>query len=175
MTLARGPGVFPGVGFVGGAGTYRQRLNVDAVGSRGVELDGAVERGAFDARLSLSALSARVRASGPAAALDGRRPAQVASLSGSLALGWRLAVGARLVATLDHTGAQFEDDGNTRALAPATVLDLSARLPLFGRLSGWVRLENALAERVEVAVDDDGVLERARPRALMVGVTIRTP
>ena len=125
VTLGRGPGVFPGVGFVSGAGVYRQRLNVDAVESRGVELDGRGERGAFDARLSLSALDARVRGTGQAASLDGRRPAQVASVSGSVALGWRPVAGARVEAAVDHTGRQFEDDGNTRRLAPATVLDVA--------------------------------------------------
>ncbi len=175
VTLARGPGVFPGVGFVGRAGVYRRRLNVDAVESRGVELDGTARRGAFDARLSLSALDVAVRGSGPAAALDGRRPAQVASVSGSVTLGWRPAGGARLEATVDHTGPQFEDDGNTRRLSPATVLNLAGSLPLTRRVSGWVRLENALDERVAAAVDDDGVVERARPRALMVGLDLRLP
>ena len=173
VTLGRGPGVFPGVGFVGGAGVFRQRLNVEAVESRGVELDGRAQRGALDGRLSLSALDARVRGSGPAAELDGRRPAQVASLSGSFALGWRPAAGVRVEAVVDHTGRQFEDDANTRRLAPATVLDLSASAPLTRWLSGWARLENAMGERVEAAVDDDRVVERARPRALMVGVEAR--
>ena len=52
VSLGQGPGVFPGVGFV--AGTYAQRLNVDAITSRGIEADAAVRRGAFDARLSAS-------------------------------------------------------------------------------------------------------------------------
>ena len=37
VTLAQGPGTFPGVGFV--AGAYRQRVNIDAVRSNGMELD----------------------------------------------------------------------------------------------------------------------------------------
>lgn len=171
VTLARGPGVFPGVGFVSGAGVYRQRLNVDAVESRGVELDATARGGPFDARLSLSALDARVRDSGPSVALDGRRPAQVANLSGAVTIGWRPAQRVRLEATLDHTGAQFEDDGNTRRLAAATVLDLGGSLPIARRLIGWARVENALGERVAAAVDDQGVLERARPKALMFGLT----
>ncbi len=173
VTLARGPGVFPGVGFVSAAGVYRRRLNVDAVRSRGVELDGRVERGAFHARLSLSTLDARVRAGGTAAALDGRRPAQVADLSGALSAGWRGPGGLRLTATLDHAGPQYEDDANTRRLAAATVLDLSAALPLTRALGAWARLENAGGERVEATVDDDGVVERARPRALFAGVSWR--
>ena len=96
-------------------------------------------------------------------------------MSGSVVFGWSPAAGARLEAAVDHTGRQFEDDGNTRRLEPATVLDLSARVPLTGWLSGWARLENVAGERVEAAVDDDGVVERARPRALMVGVVIRAP
>ena len=172
VTLGRGPGVFPGVGFVGRGGAYRQRLNVNAVRSRGVELDGRVERGPWSGRLSLSVLDARLRASGAAAALDGRRPAQVAGLSGSLALGWRSAVGARLDAMLDHTGPQFEDDANDERLRAATVLDLSGSLPVTDRVSAWVRLDNALGERVEAAVDGT-VIERARPRTLTAGFAWR--
>ena len=173
VTLGRGPGVFPGVGFVSAAGVYRQRGNVDAVRSRGVELDAAAGRGPLSARLSLSALDARLRATGAAAGLDGLRPAQVASLSGSLAVAWVPVRGARLEAAVDHTGRQYEDDGNTRALAAATVLDLSGEWPLTRRLSLWTRLENALDERVEAAVDDAGVIERARPRALFGGLSLR--
>ena len=37
VTLGQGPGIFPGVGFV--AGAYRQRQNLRAIASRGVEID----------------------------------------------------------------------------------------------------------------------------------------
>ena len=40
VTRGQGAGVFPGVGFVAAGGTYRQRQNLDAIVSKGVELDG---------------------------------------------------------------------------------------------------------------------------------------
>ncbi|NWP10169.1 TonB-dependent receptor, partial [Escherichia coli] len=40
VTLAQGPGNFPGIGFVSAAGFYRRRQNLDAVTARGIELDG---------------------------------------------------------------------------------------------------------------------------------------
>ena len=39
VTLANGPGLFPGVGFVSGAGVFRQRQNLDSIESKGIELD----------------------------------------------------------------------------------------------------------------------------------------
>ena len=45
MTLGQGPGTFAGVGFVAAGGVYRQRQNVDAVTSRGVEVDASLRFG----------------------------------------------------------------------------------------------------------------------------------
>ncbi|MEI9927443.1 MAG: TonB-dependent receptor [Sphingomonas sp.] len=45
VTIAHGPGTFPGVGFVAAAGFYRVRQNLDAVEARGVEIDARFARG----------------------------------------------------------------------------------------------------------------------------------
>jgi outer membrane receptor protein involved in Fe transport len=45
VTLGEGPGMFPGVGFVGRGGQYRQRRNLDAIEVRGIELDGRLDVG----------------------------------------------------------------------------------------------------------------------------------
>ena len=39
VSLGTGPGNFPGVGFVAVGGIYRQRQNLDAIDSRGIEID----------------------------------------------------------------------------------------------------------------------------------------
>jgi vitamin B12 transporter len=52
VSVARGPGTFPGVGFVSAAGFYRVRQNLDAVRARGLELDGSAALGAW--RLAVS-------------------------------------------------------------------------------------------------------------------------
>lgn len=171
VTVARGPGTFPGVGFVSAAGFYRVRQNLDAVRARGVELDGSVALGAWRLSASYAWTDARVRASGAAASLDGLRPAQTPRHSGSATLAWSRS-GWGGSATIRYVGAQFEDDQNSRALDDALTLDLSARVPLAPRLAAEARAENVTDTRVEAAISGDGVIERATPRTIWIGLRL---
>lgn len=172
VTLASGPGSFPGVGFVSAAGAYRQRRNLDAVETRGVEIDGALRAGDFALSASYAYIDARVRASGAAAGLDGLRPAQTAPHHGSATLAWgRGGAGASLTAR--YVAAQFEDDQNRRALADALTFDAVVAYPLASRLRLEVRAENLADARVEAGISDDGVVERATPRTLWLGLRYR--
>ncbi|WP_343527942.1 TonB-dependent receptor [Sphingomonas sp.] len=172
VTIANGPGTFPGVGFVAANGVYRMRRNLDAIRSQGFELEANWTAGPVSARGSWSHTIARVEASGAAASLDGLRPAQTPrdQLSGTLAVAHR---GYTLSGTVRHIGRQFEDDQNLRSLAPATTLDAYAALPI---LRGWLieaRAENLADARVEAAYSGAGVIERATPRTLWIGVRTR--
>ena len=172
VTVARGPGTFPGVGFVSAAGVYRVRQNLDAIRSTGFELDADWTPGPVFARASWSHVSPRVEASGAAAALDGLRPAQTPRDLVSATLGWRRDALA-LSATLRHAARQFEDDGNTRTLAPATTLDGYLSFPLTRALALEARAENVLDERVEAGVSGADLVERATPRTLWIGLRLR--
>ena len=88
VTLGQGPGNFPGVGFVGAGGAYRQRRNVDAVNVRGIEASAGWTSGPWSVRAGASLTHARMAASGAATPLDGLRPAQTPEFAGTLALGW---------------------------------------------------------------------------------------
>jgi outer membrane receptor protein involved in Fe transport len=165
VTLAQGPGTFPGVGFV--AGAYRQRVNIDAVRSNGVELDARIERGDWRLAASYAYSDARISGSGRAAALDGLRPAQVPAHTASGTLGWR-----GLSTTLRYVCAQFEDDSNSRRLNDAVTLDAVAVLPVTDRMSLFVRGENVTDARVETAISATGVIERAAPRTIWIGLRL---
>ncbi len=165
VTLAQGPGTFPGVGFV--AGAYRQRVNIDAVRSNGLELDARIERGEWRLAASYAYSDARISGSGRAAALDGLRPAQVPAHTASGTLGWR-----GLSTTLRYVSAQFEDDSNSRRLNDALTLDAVAVLPVTDRMSLFVRGENVTDARVETAISATGVIERAAPRTIWVGLRL---
>lgn len=169
VTVARGPGTFSGVGFVSAAGFYRVRQNLNAVRARGLEIDGSAVAGAWRLSASYAFTDARVRASGIAAPLDGLRPAQTPRHSGSATLDW---TGKRWsgAATLRYAGRQFEDDQNNRSLDDALTLDLTAQLPIRGDLRVEARGENVTGARVEAAISADGVVERAVPRTLWIGV-----
>lgn len=172
VTLAQGPGTFPGVGFVSAAGFYRQRQNLDAVTARGAELDGRWVSGDFSLGASYAFTDSRVSASGAAASLDGLRPAQTARHQASATLGWSHdAAGASLTAR--YAGPQFEDDQNSRTLKGAFTLDATAALPLTRSFALQARAENIFDAEVQAGISGPGVIERAMPRTLWLGARLR--
>lgn len=172
VTLASGPGTFPGIGFVAAGGSYRMRRNLDAIRATGVEVDARWRRGPWLARASLTRSDSRVRASGAAVALDALRPAQTPRDLLSASLGWnRNAWQAELA--VRHGARQFEDDLNSRALAAATTFDAALAVPLTDGLSLDLRAENIGDARVEAGIGAGGTIERATPRALWLGLRWR--
>ena len=172
VTAGLGPGTFPGVGFVAAGGSYRVRRNLDAIRSHGVEVDARVDRGALFAIASWSHAEARVEASGAAAALDGLRPAQTPSDAVTTTLCWRRDRATASV-TMRYLAGQFEDDQNSRRLAPATVFDAYAALPLTRALALEARVENAFDSEVQTGITGADVVERATPRTWWLGLSVR--
>ena len=173
VTLGQGPGIFPGVGFVGAGGEYRQRRNLESVLVRGVEASAAARRGPWSIHAGASLVDAKVGAGGPAARLDGLRPAQTPRLSLTGGASWE--AGARAASLqVRHSGAQFEDDLNERRLPPATTIDGFAAWPLTRRLQMVARGENLLDARVVAGIGGDGSIERATPRTLWLGLRLGT-
>ncbi len=167
VSLGSGPGTFPGVGFVAAGGTYRQRLNLDAINARGVELDLGLKAGPWHLAASYAYTHARVRASGAAVPLNGLIPAQVPSHMASATLGWK-----GLSATARYVAVQYEDDSNSRKLRDALTFDAVAEWPLRNNIALTLRGENLANARVEAAISGAGVIERASPRTLWIGLKI---
>ncbi|MET0307093.1 MAG: TonB-dependent receptor plug domain-containing protein [Sphingomonas sp.] len=172
VTIANGPGTFPGVGFVSAAGVYRVRQNLDAVEARGIELDGRWSHGPLSLSASYAYIDARVEASGISAPLDGLRPAQTARHNGSATAAWRRG-DAGVSLTARYAGPQFEDDQNTRILAGAFTLDGTIAVPIGAGLVAEARGVNLFDERVEAGISGPGVVERATPRTLWLGFRYR--
>lgn len=149
----------------------RERRNVDAVHSSGLEASAQARLGRFSLDAALSWLSARVEASGASVALNGKRPAQVPNLSASTSLAWRPAPRWLLSTTLRHTGAQWEDDLETDRLTPATTLDAVAEMPLGGPLVLVLRAEN-LTDAQIVTRNQAGSLDLGAPRTVWAGFRI---
>lgn len=168
VTMGNGPAVFPGVGFVAAGGVYRQRQNVDAVHSKGVELDARWTQGDWQLHGSYALTDARIRATGLGSPLSGLRPAQVPRHTASATLGWR-----GLSATLRYVSTQFEDDQNRRQLRDALTIDAVASWPVSPNFSVFVRGENLTDTQVEAAISSAGVIERASPRTLWIGISFR--
>lgn len=169
VSAGRGPGLFPGVGFVAAGGVYRVRQNLDAIRATGLELDADWRSGAVSGRASWSHISSRVRASGAAAALAGLRPAQTPRDSLSLGLSWQ-DDGHTAAATLRHVSRQFDDDQNSRSLRAATTLDAYAATPIARGLKLEARAENLFDARVEAGISGANIVERATPRTIWIGL-----
>ncbi|HEV2543531.1 MAG TPA: TonB-dependent receptor [Methylobacterium sp.] len=173
VTLGRGPGTFPGVGFVAAGGEYRQRQNLDAVDVRGVEVDARLQLDAWTLSGGYSFADSEVEAEGPALPLDGLRPAQTPRHTASGTLAWRGPGGAHASVTVRYTGAQFEDDLNEQLLADALTFDAAAAFPLTEALAVEARVENIGNERVIAGISGAGIVERATPRTLWIGLRFR--
>jgi vitamin B12 transporter len=169
VTLGRGPGNFPGVGFV--AGEFRQRQNVDSVRVHGLEASGRLSRGPWSLRLGASLTQARVEADGPAELLDSLRPAQTPNFAMTGAIGWR-SRGRAASLIVRHVGAQYEDDLNRQRLSAATTVDGVVTWPLSGRLQLIARAQNLLDKKVIAGIAEDGTTERGTPRTFWVGLRI---
>jgi outer membrane receptor protein involved in Fe transport len=170
VTLGHGPGTFPGVGFV--AGEFRQRQNLDSLRVRGIEASAEIIRGPWSLGFGASFTHARVEAGGPAAGLDGLRPAQTPNLVLTGALHWQDR-GRAASLLIRHVGAQFEDDLNRHRLPAATTVDAFLAWPVTKRLQLTARGENLLDEQVVAGIGEDGTVERATPRTLWFGLRLR--
>lgn len=76
------------------------------------------------------------------------------------------------VLQLRYVGPQFEDDLNRLTLPGAVTLDAFGALPLAGRWQVTLRGENLLNKQVAAAITGDGVVERATPRTLWLGLRL---
>lgn len=169
--LGVGPATFPGVGFVAAGGVYRQRQNLDAIDSKGVELDASYSVRDFTLRAGYAFVDAKVEASDTAAALEGLRPAQVPRHFANIGASYD---GPEFSANVNarYVGGQFEDDTNSRRLAGAFTLDVGVGYRLGERFRLELRGENLFDARVEAAIGSDGVIERATPRTIWAGISV---
>ena len=173
VSLGQGAGVFPGVGFVAAGGIYRQRQNLDRIVSKGIEIDTSFDLGSdVVVGFGYAYVDARVRGAGVAAPLNGLRPAQVPLHSGNVSIAWS-DDGFSTTGKLRYLGRQFEDDANSRVLKDALTADLSFSYALTEKLDVQLRGENLFDAQVEAAISSAGIIERANPRTLWIGLTAK--
>ena len=142
-----------------------------AIVARGIELDASLDVGTFRLSGGYVPVDSEMRADGAAAALDGRRPAQTPRDSASATIAWRGGI-AQASLTARYVGAQFEDDLGTERLPDAVTFDATASVPVTDQFSVELRGENLANQRVVAGISGAGIVERATPRTLWVGVRL---
>ncbi|MEY4489280.1 MAG: hypothetical protein RIQ79_1788 [Verrucomicrobiota bacterium] len=146
--------------------TTREKRNLDSARVRGLELGGHWNPFAplrLDADYLLN--DARVVSGGPAAAaLDGRRLAQVPRHNLTLGATWQAARALDFDLRAGWRSAQWEDDLNTLRLAPFTRLDLAAHYAFSPRWRLTLAVENLLDTDIETGRTATGVVSIAPPR-----------
>ncbi|MCU0793744.1 MAG: TonB-dependent receptor, partial [Opitutaceae bacterium] len=153
----------------------RERRNLDSTRVRGLELGGfwqPVPSLRLDADYLLS--DARVRSGGEdAAALDGRRLAQVPRHTVTAGAAWQAAAALEFDLRARWVSSQFEDDLNNPALEldAATRIDFSVRIDLAPRLRLVLAVENLFDAEIETSRTDSGVVGLAPPRLVRAELT----
>ncbi len=147
----------------------RQRQNLPAIETQGIEAGLRVERGPirFDANLSFS--DPRIVGEGASQALDGNAPPQSPRWMAAASIAYAPTDRTRFALSLRHVGDQFEDDLETDVLPAFTTLGAYAQVPLAGQLNLVLRAENLFDEPI-VTRSDGGDLDLGAPRTFWAGL-----
>lgn len=171
VTIVRGPGTFPIVGFVAAGGVGRQRQNLDRIRVQGVELAGTWN---VSPDLSLSAdyiyNDATVRRASTAPALVGKRVAQVPRVNASLSASWRGPAGLTFTPRIRGIGRQFEDDENQLTLGAVSIIDLGVSRRMSPHIELFLNVENLANARIETGRTADGLVNVGTPRLVLGGL-----
>lgn len=174
VTLGMGPGTFPPGITVPAGGAYRQRLNAGRIDAIGIEADA---QGAMSDtlrwRAALSFTDAEVDGGSVAPQLTGLRPAQAPQWSATAGIVWQMWDGGAFSVDARYESERFDDDLNTRRLAPALTLDLRLEQDVSESASLFIALDNALDAEIETGATADNVTLYAAPRAARIGFRVR--
>jgi outer membrane cobalamin receptor len=83
---------------------------------------------------------------------------------------WTISRRLSLAASVRHESARFDDDLNTRRLAPATTFDLRAEWRLTDQINMWIAMNNALDADIETSRTGSDVVGYDAPRRIGVGL-----
>jgi outer membrane receptor protein involved in Fe transport len=170
VTLVQGPGTIPGFGTLPAGGVGQERLNLGRVDTDGVQL-GVDWRESDTWTVDLSVMEEDVTvASAPVAPeLVGNTLPEVPHFNASLGVTWHPLRRLYLMARVQRSGSEFDDDLNRLPLAAATVVNASLRIVLSVHADLFAAVENLGDSRVETAHSALGVYNLAPPRTVGAG------
>ena len=172
-TVRAGPFTDPVEGAIPAGGTLFQRRNVDHIDAWGLEASARRDWGRIGARLAADYTHARVDGGAAAPALTGLRPAETPRLSVTGGISWRPVERLTLLAEARYDGARFDDDLNTRRLAPGGTADLRADVKVTRTVTAFAAAENLFDAAIQTGRTADNTVSYGPPRLIRVGVTVR--
>jgi outer membrane receptor protein involved in Fe transport len=171
VTIGIGPGTFNPGGFIPAGGVLRQRQNIDLVVAPGFEGTATWElykdlqfKGSY-----LFTHPAIERAADPK--LRGNLLAQTPEHVVTLGLEWHPLARWMFIGQMRYCARQFEDDQNSRVLAPCTTVDTAVSYQFSRHASAALRVENLLDQEIETGVSADNIRSIGAPR--LVTLTVR--
>ena len=141
-----------------------------AIEVKGIEVTATLPLGDFRLSASYAFTDARVRATGLAAELDGKRPAQSPEHQGIATLAYFPVSGPQGSVSVRYAGAQFEDDLEARLLPRAITVDSVVSLPLFANVRFIARVENLFDEKIVSGISGSGIEDLGTPQTFWVGL-----
>jgi outer membrane receptor protein involved in Fe transport len=177
VTVALGPGAVPGfpdVGVLPAGAVLRQRRNAGSIDAQGIEAEASIRPiPALTLRAAADVTDAVVDGGSEAPQLTGLRPAQAPRVTATAGADWQTGARLSLHGQLRYESARFDDDLNTRRLAPSLVVDARAELALAGGVGVFVEADNLFDRAVQTATTADGVFSYDAPRVFRVGLSWR--
>ncbi|HSH39724.1 MAG TPA: TonB-dependent receptor, partial [Chthoniobacterales bacterium] len=173
ITVGTGPGTFEPGGFIPAGGVLRQRQNVDLVVAPGIEARGSwqiVPAVSFSVGYLFTQPTIEKASD---AALEGKLLAQTPQHAVTSELEWKPAPQWHFTAQMRHSGRQFEDDQNTRALAAFTTFDAATGYDFSPRGSVMIRIENIFDAEIETGRSAAGLLSIGAPRQISAQLSWR--
>lgn len=164
VTIGYGPGNFDPGGFIPAGGTLRQRRNIDLIIAPGAET--TAEWQVIPAvKLKASYLFTRPTIERAVdASLVGNLLAQTPEHVLTAAVEWMPTAKWMVRAQVYHATSQFEDDQNSRRLAPFTTVDLAVQYEFSAHATAALRVENLLDTQIESGKSADGLVSVGAPR-----------
>jgi outer membrane receptor protein involved in Fe transport len=153
-----------------GGGVLRQRQNVDLVVAPGFEATAEWQL-IPQVRLKGGYLFTHPtieRAADPA--LQGKLLAQTPEHVFTSGIEWTPAAKWLVNALVRYSARQFEDDQNSRVLAPFTTVDVALMYDFSSRVSAAIRVENLFNTEIETGKSADGLISIGAPRLVSVQV-----
>ncbi len=172
-TVRTGPFTDPVEGVIPAGGTLFQRRNVDHIDAWGLEASARRDWGEIGGRLAADYTYARVDGGAANPVLTGLRPAETPRLSATVGVSWRPIDRLTLLAEARYDGARFDDDLNTRRLAPGGTADLRADVQVTRAISVFAAAENLFDAAIQTGRTADNTVSYGPPRLIRVGVTVR--